>query len=297
MRQPRHDRHQRAWQVVGGVKGSVEGLGLRHLVHVWREHDKEKLNGGFPLYSHILPLLEQRRRQPVRAQHAEAIASWCRRRNFNGRRSTASRKDYVFDVKALGRDLQAAGRPARRWPSASRRRKETLDAEPEPGARDRRRLGLSAATSCESTASRTTYAVFAEFSIPIVKTLERNVAVRYDHYSDFGSTTNPKVSLRWQPVAVAAGARIVGHGLPRAVALPAVDPATSGRHAAGPVRSAALPGPERRQQPDCDTQFGVTFGGNPDAEAREGEPDDGRRRVGAGAAAISVGRRLVRPRR
>ncbi len=43
------------------------------------------------------------------------------------------------------------------------------------------------------------YAVFGELVIPIVKTLEGNVQVRYDHYSDFGSTTNPKVSLRWQP--------------------------------------------------------------------------------------------------
>ncbi len=37
--------------------------------------------------------------------------------------------------------------------------------------------------------------------MPIVKTVEANVAVRYDHYSDFGGTTNPKVTLRWQPVS------------------------------------------------------------------------------------------------
>ena len=48
--------------------------------------------------------------------------------------------------------------------------------------------------------NRTQWAVFGELNIPIVKTLEGNVAVRYDHYSDFGSTTNPKFSLRWQPL-------------------------------------------------------------------------------------------------
>ncbi len=48
--------------------------------------------------------------------------------------------------------------------------------------------------------SRTVWAVFGELNIPILKNLEGNIAVRYDHYSDFGSTTNPKVSLRWQPI-------------------------------------------------------------------------------------------------
>ena len=48
--------------------------------------------------------------------------------------------------------------------------------------------------------SRTVTAVFAELNVPIVKGLESQLALRTDHYSDFGSTTNPKVALRWQPV-------------------------------------------------------------------------------------------------
>jgi iron complex outermembrane recepter protein len=43
-------------------------------------------------------------------------------------------------------------------------------------------------------------AVFAEVAVPIVKGLEATLAVRHDHYSDFGNTTNPKVSLKWSPV-------------------------------------------------------------------------------------------------
>jgi iron complex outermembrane recepter protein len=44
-------------------------------------------------------------------------------------------------------------------------------------------------------------AIFAEGLIPIAKGLEATVAVRHDNYSDFGGTTNPKVSFRWSPVA------------------------------------------------------------------------------------------------
>ncbi len=46
---------------------------------------------------------------------------------------------------------------------------------------------------------RNVAAVYAEMVLPITKTLEAQVAVRYDHYSDLGSTTNPKLGLRWTP--------------------------------------------------------------------------------------------------
>ncbi|MCA1857232.1 TonB-dependent receptor [Massilia oculi] len=41
--------------------------------------------------------------------------------------------------------------------------------------------------------------VFAEINAPFTKALEMQFALRYDHYSEVGSTTNPKVGLRWQP--------------------------------------------------------------------------------------------------
>ncbi len=49
--------------------------------------------------------------------------------------------------------------------------------------------------------SRDIKAVFTEVSIPIVKDLEAQLAVRHDKYSDFGATTNPKVALSWRPSA------------------------------------------------------------------------------------------------
>ena len=48
--------------------------------------------------------------------------------------------------------------------------------------------------------SRTVGAAFLEATVPFGKGLDAQLAVRYDHYSDFGGTTNPKVALRWQPV-------------------------------------------------------------------------------------------------
>jgi iron complex outermembrane recepter protein len=42
--------------------------------------------------------------------------------------------------------------------------------------------------------------IFSEdMDIPLFNRLDLNAAVRYDHYSDFGSTTNPKVGFSWEP--------------------------------------------------------------------------------------------------
>ena len=50
-----------------------------------------------------------------------------------------------------------------------------------------------------SSVSRRINAVFSELQVPIVKNLDLQLAVRRDDYNDFGTTTNPKVALRWVP--------------------------------------------------------------------------------------------------
>ena len=62
------------------------------------------------------------------------------------------------------------------------------------------RFGDSSATPPYS-ASRKSYGLFGELVIPVVKNLEANAAVRYDHYSDFGSATTGKASFKWTPAS------------------------------------------------------------------------------------------------
>jgi iron complex outermembrane receptor protein len=47
--------------------------------------------------------------------------------------------------------------------------------------------------------SRTVKALYGEVAVPIVRNLEATFAVRHDDYSDFGTTTNPKVTVKWNP--------------------------------------------------------------------------------------------------
>ena len=56
------------------------------------------------------------------------------------------------------------------------------------------------ALATAGTLSRTVKAVFAELQVPILKHLDLNVAGRRDDYTGFGSTTNPKYTLRYTPI-------------------------------------------------------------------------------------------------
>jgi outer membrane receptor protein involved in Fe transport len=90
----------------------------------------------------------------------------------------------VFDMPA-GKLLMAAGLEYR---------EESVSDVPD----DQFRRGLIFGTeSVSAAASRDNWSAFVEFSLPLLENLELELAGRYDDYSDFGSTTNPKVAARW----------------------------------------------------------------------------------------------------
>jgi iron complex outermembrane receptor protein len=113
--------------------------------------------------------------------------------------------------------------------------------------------------------SRNVKAVFAELEVPLAKGLDAQFAGRVDHYSDFGTTTNPKAGLRWQPVQGFLARASVGTGF-RAPSLtelhtPPVPIQTQGTD---PVRCPVTHSPS-----DCDTQFSATMGGNSKLQPEE----------------------------
>jgi iron complex outermembrane receptor protein len=64
---------------------------------------------------------------------------------------------------------------------------------------------VSAATGLTDSAvegSRQVQAAFVELDVPITKTLDIDISDRHDRYSDFGTTNNPKVQVRWQPLDI-----------------------------------------------------------------------------------------------
>ena len=89
--------------------------------------------------------------------------------------------------------------------------------------------------------TRDVWAVYAEVNIPIVKNLEVDVAVRYDDYQDVGNTTNPKVSVRWQPVQQLLLRGSYGTGFRAPSLLELFQPFQFGATGGQYTRSTALP--------------------------------------------------------
>jgi iron complex outermembrane receptor protein len=115
-------------------------------------------------------------------------------------------------------------------------------------------LGYSAAT-----ASRNINALFAELYMPVLKNLEITAAIRYDDYSDFGSTWNPKIGVKWTVVP-----QLVARGT-YATAFRAPGPYENGNSAAAGFTSINDPVrcPITNNAADCQGTVVAITSGNP----------------------------------
>lgn len=80
--------------------------------------------------------------------------------------------------------------------SGAELRRETLELDPDQQSIDGK-LFHTAQSPPGITNGRTIGSVFTEATIPVFKNVEGTVALRYDHYSDYGSSTTPKVGAKW----------------------------------------------------------------------------------------------------
>ena len=120
--------------------------------------------------------------------------------------------------------------------------------------------------SVSANAERDQYAAYLELSIPISDQLELQLAGRYDDYSDFGNTTNPKVALRWAPSDEVTLRASWAQGF-RAPSLAQVG--------LGPSQKSVFFVDRYRCEAtglDCESlDYNIEFAGNPDLEAEESE--------------------------
>jgi outer membrane receptor for ferrienterochelin and colicin len=116
-------------------------------------------------------------------------------------------------------------------------------------------------------ASRNSWSAFVEFSLPLLENLEMQLAGRYDDYSDFGSTTNPKVALRWAVTDTFAVRGSWGQGF-RAPSLAQVGLGPSDDSLRFVDRYWCE---EQGVDPCVGLDYVVRFSGNPDLQAEESE--------------------------
>lgn len=135
-------------------------------------------------------------------------------------------------------------------------RNEKLKDRPDPAAQAGEILGQGITAT---DGKRDNTAVYAEMSLPITQMIEGQVAARYDHYSDYGNSTTPKVGMKFRPTSSLLLRANWGKGF-RAPTLPEISPsvATFFTGVTDPVTGRAV-------------NISGVFAGNPNLEAEKSE--------------------------
>jgi outer membrane receptor for ferrienterochelin and colicin len=132
---------------------------------------------------------------------------------------------------------------------------------------DQFQRGLIFGTESVSAAgARDILSAYVEIAVPLFTGLDLSAAMRYDDYSDFGSTTNPKLSLRYAPIDALAFRASWGTGF-RAPSLAQIGlgPSQESRFFSDSFGCADNPS-------YCtSTDFNIVFTGNPNLTAEESE--------------------------
>jgi len=184
--------------------------------------------------------------------------------------STSTGKVVSLNASAsreLG-DWFGASRPAAVAIGTEFRREDYLDFNHREFA-----IAVSASTGVDpdarSEGKRDVTAVYAELGVPLLKSLDVTASLRYDRYSDFGNSTNPKLSFRFQPTqaVLLRGSASTGFRAPSLYELNATTGFTNTGSFNHPLNCPnGVPIDPTTAGGNCDTQFQAFFGGNKDLE-------------------------------
>lgn len=255
-------------QVVVGLKGTLADRWDTDISYSYSQGElKEVLNNGFTRYSQLLPLLNSGTVNLFGDNTPDVLAQ-LRATNFIGQVIDDKSNNKTFNGKISG-DLFSVPAGTVAGAIGVDLRKETLDQSSNPVIATGDISGYGGGI-LPVNSDRTVKAGYVEVNVPILRSLEADLAGRTDDYSDFGRTNNPKVSLRWQPNRDVLFRSSYGKGF-LAPSLYQLDlprqPGVSTTGLSDPIRCPVT----GNVGIDCVTQFGVFFGGNPALQPEKSE--------------------------
>jgi iron complex outermembrane receptor protein len=246
------------WNAVFGLNGTIEGWDYQLAANYTRNQQIDRFTSGWVYASKFGELLRSGVVNPF-AANTPAVLNLMRATQLTGQAGDSSATNYGADFKVVNTVCDLPSGPVALALGVEGRR-ESLEQNVADFSGDA--LGAGGTAPPLPVAHRTVGSLFGEINVPIMKSLEANVAVRYDHYSDFGGTTNPKVTLRWQPSrdVVFRGAYGTGFRAPTLSDLFQPQSLNLERGLPDPARCPYLPA-----DPDCqDIQLHLgKVGGNP----------------------------------
>ena len=99
-----------------------------------------------------------------------------------------------WDIRASHDVFALPGGEAQLGFSTEARHEATFDPDLNPSL-EAQGLGIA-----HTIGNRNIYSASAELGLPLLPTLEADLSGRFDHYSDFGDTFNPKFGVKWTPL-------------------------------------------------------------------------------------------------
>jgi len=247
-------------RIVAGLRGLLMGWDYDGALLYSDNKITTNLTQGWSLTDKYLNLIDTGVINPFGATTDPAALQAAMDANYNGLFNISKTSVASVDLKASRELMRLSGGPLG-VALGVELRKEKLDIAPSDANKQFLVAGFGA-PGVPVNADRKVASAFAEFNIPLLKTLELNTALRWDKYQGVGDTTNPKVSLRWQPVDMLLLRASVGTGFRAPTLVDLYQPEARGITTNGSRDLIRCPQGTTGLL-DCSTQFVTIGGGNP----------------------------------
>jgi iron complex outermembrane receptor protein len=188
-------------RLVVGAKGTV----LKQDYEIAYSYNQSKVEGSVPsgyfsqvAYAKIInnPANNWNPWAPGGVQTG-ALADLLKTAQYSGSTLKSTSRSDIFDAKLTGDVFKIDDRSIQ-YAAGLQSRRESFNSQPSAALSAGDIAGLGGAVPPVDR-NRTINSVFGELTIPILKSLEADIAIRNDNYNDVGASTNYKASARWQP--------------------------------------------------------------------------------------------------
>jgi iron complex outermembrane receptor protein len=185
------------WNGVVGLQGTIKGWGYQLVVNYTQNRQVDNYVSGSIFESKFGPLLRSGVVNPF-GPNTDSVLELMRATQVRGEANDNRASNYGAAL-TLANGIYALPSGPLAVAFGLEARRESLEQSNSEFVVAGDVLGTAGAVPSLTASHRNVFSLFGEVNVPIVTSFEINVAVRYDYYSDFGGTTNPKVTLRWQP--------------------------------------------------------------------------------------------------
>jgi outer membrane receptor for ferrienterochelin and colicin len=180
------------YRAVLGLKGSMEEWDWEVAANYIRSHSIERGVDGFPNSRRIQEAIDSGLWNPFEPssntqESLDFIETTTTRVGKSTNRSLDASISGAITEMEHGPLMVAVG---------AELRKETISDNPDDQFLRGDVFGTEAT---QANGDRDNKSIFTELAIPVMENFELQLAVRFEDYSDFGSTSNPKVAFRWAP--------------------------------------------------------------------------------------------------